>query len=134
MVKILYKFVGYVKVDLGNLKHGRHQPYMLGALVMGPKAGMYLLDGYGTSCLIRRLVGHETGIRDEEVIGLLGLPYRTINSTEETEEKTCMKLARLQNWYYYKRNKVIPKVNLFAKSFDTEQIDKIHKIVNRKTF
>ena len=127
----LYKIVGYVKVDLGMLKHGRHQPYMLGTLILGPKNGMYLLDTYGTSLLIRKVIGYETGLRDEEVIGLMGLPYRTIHNTEESEEATCVKLARAQNWYYYKRSRVAPKINVFTKSLDTEQVDKLHKIVNR---
>lgn len=127
----MYKIVGYVKVDLGMLKHGRHQPYMLGVVIRGPRGGLYLLDSYGTYLLIRGIVMHETGIRDEEIIFTMGLKCKTINQVEDSEEATCVKLAREQGWTYFKRSKVYPKVKLFVNDFDFDQEEKITELSKR---
>lgn len=41
-----YKLDTVVYNDLGSTEHGFHVPYMVGAVVKGPKGGKYMLDDY----------------------------------------------------------------------------------------
>lgn len=78
-----YKLDTVVYNDLGRIKNGFHVPYVVGAIVIGPKGGKYMLDNYLIE-LYLRLCGFEF-IRAVDVLNDL------INKGYVSKKKVCIK-------------------------------------------